>query len=77
MRPPARSLDLRANGMGLLGCKALAGLLKERNASLRRLAVGGNTADTLVLEVGRCWPAAGSGCRLRPAATKRRVAVHP
>lgn len=45
-------LDLRSNGVGLLGCKALSGLLKERNSSLAALGMAGNAADTLVLEVG-------------------------
>jgi Ran GTPase-activating protein (RanGAP) involved in mRNA processing and transport len=75
VRPPARSLDLSANGMGLLGCKALTGLLKERNASLRRLAVGGNAADALVLEVG--WLAACGGSQCWPRQRPSQAAAPP
>lgn len=50
------SLDLRANGLGLVGCRQLAGALRERNATLRSLAVGGNEADDPVIEVRLAWP---------------------
>lgn len=53
------SLDLRANGIGLVGCRALGGALRERNGSLRVLAVAGNEMEDDVLQVGRRGAARG------------------
>ncbi len=56
------SLDLRANGVGLVGCRALGGALRERNGSLRVLAVAGNEMEDDVLQVGQRGAAAGWVC---------------
>jgi hypothetical protein len=48
---PCFRLDLRSNGVGLLGCKALSNLLKDRNASITKLNMAGNAADNMILEV--------------------------
>lgn len=50
---PCFRLDLRSNGVGLLGCKALSSLLKDRNASINKLSMAGNAADNMILEVRR------------------------
>ncbi|KAG2483285.1 hypothetical protein HYH03_017832 [Edaphochlamys debaryana] len=44
------ALDLRSNAIGLIGCRALGAALRERNAGVRALAVGGNEADDEVLQ---------------------------
>jgi hypothetical protein len=62
-----RSLDLRGCGLGLAGCRALAGALRERNAGLRELALGGNEAEEAVAEV-RALRAGGPAGRWRPLA---------
>lgn len=46
------SLDLRANGVGMVGCRALGSTLRERNFTLRVLSMTGNEEDIEELKVG-------------------------
>ncbi len=46
------SLDLRHNNIGLVGCRLLGALLRERNATLSRMDVAGNGMEDDVLQVG-------------------------
>lgn len=45
------ALDLKSNTIGLMGCRMLSSLLKERNATIRHLAISGNEVEQSTEEV--------------------------
>nr|BCL66095.1 Flagellar autotomy protein 1 [Volvox africanus] len=44
------SLDLRSNGVGLAGCRSLSVALRERNTTVRQLAMAGNEMEDEALQ---------------------------
>ncbi|GLI62908.1 Flagellar autotomy protein 1 [Volvox africanus] len=44
------SLDLRSNGVGLAGCRSLGAALRERNTTVRQLAMAGNEMEDEALQ---------------------------
>ncbi len=47
-----QSLELQFNSIGLVGCRLLSTMLRDRNSTLTKLKVSGNDAEDEVLQVG-------------------------